>query len=167
MPKKNTVASLLAQSRNQRSTSPHNNSTNPPAAHAASSGASSLSSQPSASELKAMSENLALYTAMQELTGGKLSSAYLNGIKDSLTPNNHQGNSTDPNQAIQDLLRAASLLGGFSFGPADSAASGAAKKDGAKESSKSTENGQSNKNGKSSHDDTHSDDSGKFIIIIT
>ena len=53
----------------------------------------------------------------------------------------------DPNRALQDLLRAASLLGGLSFVPADSAASGAAKED-AKESSKSTENGQSNKNWK-------------------
>lgn len=49
---------------------------------------------------------------MQELSNAKLSSAYLNGIKDSLNSGGQAGGS----EAIQDLLRAASLLGGFGFG---------------------------------------------------
>lgn len=49
VPKKNTVASLLAQSRNQRSSSPVAQSS-PQAAHAA--------SNPNASEIKAMKDNL-------------------------------------------------------------------------------------------------------------
>lgn len=52
---------------------------------------------------------------MQELSNSKLSSAYLNGIKDSLNSGN-QAAGSDANHAIQDLLRAASLLGGFGFG---------------------------------------------------
>ena len=52
---------------------------------------------------------------MQELSNAKLSSAYLNGIKDSLNSGGQAGGS-DANHAIQDLLRAASLLGGFGFG---------------------------------------------------
>lgn len=44
---------------------------------------------------------------MQELSNSKYSSALLNGIKDSLTPSQSDAN------AIQDLLRAASLLGTF------------------------------------------------------
>ncbi|XP_057373680.1 bromodomain adjacent to zinc finger domain protein 2B-like [Daphnia carinata] len=111
MPKKNTVASLLAQSRNQRSTSPGAGSA-APQAHAAS---NATSSQASAAEMKAMKDNLALYTAMQELSNAKLSSAYLNGLKDSLNSGGQAGGS-DANHAIQDLLRAASLLGGFGFG---------------------------------------------------
>lgn len=144
MPKKNTVASLLAQSRNQRSTSPGGgggyNSGNPtvsaPQAHAAS---NVSTTQASSAEMKAMKDNLvkfliefnsifgcfyyysgwipfqALYSAMQELSNSKLSSAYLNGIKDSLNSGS-QAASSDANHAIQDLLRAASLLGGFGFG---------------------------------------------------
>lgn len=49
---------------------------------------------------------------MQELSNAKLSTAYLNGIKDSL----NSGNQATGSEAIQDLLRAASLLGGFGFG---------------------------------------------------
>ncbi|KAK4015486.1 hypothetical protein OUZ56_030463 [Daphnia magna] len=122
MPKKNTVASLLAQSRNQRSTSPgagsgggagsYNSTVSAPQAHAAS---NASSTQASAAEMKAMKDNLALYTAMQELSSAKLSSAYLNGIKDSLNSGGQAGGS-EANHAIQDLLRAASLLGGFGFG---------------------------------------------------
>ncbi len=52
---------------------------------------------------------------MQELSNAKLSSAYLNGLKDSLNSGGQAGGS-DANHAIQDLLRAASLLGGFGFG---------------------------------------------------
>ena len=59
-----------------------------------------------------------MYTAMQELSNSKLSSAYLNGIKDSLHSANASGHNSDANHAIQDLLRAASLLGGFGFGAA-------------------------------------------------
>jgi hypothetical protein len=63
MPKKNTVASLLAQSRNQRSTSPgagsggYNSSAavSAPQAHAASNVGST---QASAAEMKAMKDNL-------------------------------------------------------------------------------------------------------------
>ena len=49
---------------------------------------------------------------MQELSNAKLSSAYLNGLKDSLQ---NSGTGQDGGHAIQDLLRAASLLGGFGF----------------------------------------------------
>lgn len=66
MPKKNTVASLLAQSRNQRSTSPGGggsyNSGNPtvsaPQAHAASN--VSTTQQASSAEMKAMKDNLVI-----------------------------------------------------------------------------------------------------------
>lgn len=49
---------------------------------------------------------------MHELNSAKYSSAYLNGIKDRLNPNA----GGDTGNAIQDLLRAASLLGGLGFG---------------------------------------------------
>ena len=52
---------------------------------------------------------------MQELSNAKLSSAYLNGLKDSLQ---NSGTGQDGGHAIQDLLRAASLLGGFGFSTA-------------------------------------------------
>lgn len=61
---------------------------------------------------------------MQELSNSKLSSAYLNGIKDSLHSATASGHNSDANHAIQDLLRAASLLGGFGFGPAGPLAAG-------------------------------------------
>ena len=52
---------------------------------------------------------------MQELSNAKLSSAYLNGLKDSLQ---NSGTGQAGGDAIQDLLRAASLLGGFGFSSA-------------------------------------------------
>ena len=118
-----SVASLLAQSRNQRSNSPgghHSSASGPspaaPQAHAASNPSSSSSSQhPSSAEMKAIKDNMALYAAMQELTSGKFPASYLNGLGGS---GKDGGASNDSNQqALAELLRAASLLGGFGFGP--------------------------------------------------
>ena len=93
---------------------------------------------------------------MQELSNAKYSSSYLNGIKDSLNP----GTGGDTTSAIQDLLRAASLLGSFGFGGASTgstAAGGgnscaASKND---SSSKTSSSGAANENGQSKPAEAH------------
>ena len=95
---------------------------------------------------------------MQELSNAKYSSSYLNGIKDSLNP----GTGGDTTSAIQDLLRAASLLGSFGFGGAStgigSTAPGggnscaASKND---SSSKTSSSGAANENGQSKPAEAH------------
>lgn len=117
---------------------------------------------------------------MHELNSAKYSSAYLNGIKDSLNPNA----GGDTGNAIQDLLRAASLLGGLGFGGAGgggvgvgvgAAAPGKGEGSAAGKSSGPHENGQVKApsssdshrgNGKSNEDTPASDDSGEQPIAI-
>lgn len=117
-----------------------------------------------------------LYSAMQELSNSKYSSSYLNGIKDSLNPNS----GSDTTNAIQDLLRAASLLGGFGFGAgaggggAASAASSGNKSDSPKATGAGGgggENGQAKSdphkgNGKTNDDTNGSEDSGKYLAYF-
>lgn len=118
---------------------------------------------------------------MQELKNAKYSNAYLNGIKDSLNPNALSAAAGGGADAIQDLLRAASLLGGFNFGASfggghtepttssankNSSSSSAREATGpAKETNKAgsnppPENGQEKSgNGKTATHDDHTDDS--------
>ena len=111
---------------------------------------------------------------MQEFNSAKYSSAYLNGIKDSLNPNQ---SGADPGNAIQDLLRAASLLGGLGFSPGATAppAHGhtptPTKHDSASRASSGHENGQgsggkSSANGKANDDTLASEDSGELLTFF-
>ena len=117
---------------------------------------------------------------MQELSNAKLSSAYLNGLKDSLQ---NSGTGQDGGHAIQDLLRAASLLGGFGFStsskaPAESGSSSKTEANPASDNQQqqtsktpTPENGQTARasehrgNGKSTHDEA-SEDSGMQITSV-